>query len=104
MGNETSNDEIPPHIQLNEVFNFEIIAKHNKENIDAKLMEDIISHHFYFSNIEKQAKTEIIKQISLIYIHKDKQLFSSNTQPYYFFIIKEGFIELSINNSNKKHQ
>lgn len=104
MGNETSNDEIPPHIQPNETFNFEIIAKHNKENIDAKLIEDIISHHFYFSNIEKQAKTEIIKQISLIFIHKDKQLVSSNTQPYYFYIIKEGFIELSIHNSNKKHQ
>ena len=88
-----------PH---NESNIFKMIKKHNKECQDAKLIEDALLSHFFLQNLEKQARTEIIKELSLIFVEKGKTIFPEGSIGNYFYIIKEGQIELTVQNTNLK--
>lgn len=89
-------------ISSNESEMFKIIKKHNKECQDSKLIEDCLLNHFFFQNLEKQARSEIVKEMTLVFIEKNKVLFKENTMGNYFYIIKEGTVELVVKDTQIK--
>ena len=89
-------------VTYNESSVFKPIKKHNKECQDSKLIEDTLLSHFFFQNLEKQARTEIIKELSLIFIEKGKTIFPEGSVGNFFYIIKEGTIEVSVQNTGLK--
>ena len=82
--------------------NFKLIKKHNKDLDDKKLIEESLKKHFYFYILEKQAIHEIIKEVNLISIEANKEIFKQGSSGNYFYIIKEGEIELYVNRIKKK--
>jgi len=94
------NIDKPPQTNdpsLNENNNFKIVRKHNKELEDSSLIEQCLMKHFFFRVLEKQARMEIIKELSLSYMKKGTILFNQGNSPNYFYLIKEGQVELLIN-------
>ena len=79
-----------------------IIKKHNKENKDSKLIDQCLSNHFFFSCLEKQARAEIIREMSQCQIPKNTIIFKQGDIGNYYYIISEGSVELTINNEKKK--
>ena len=86
----------------NENENFKIVKKHNKECDDAKLIDESLMKHFFLRALEKQARTEIIKEMSLCFVKKGTILFHQGTFGNYFYILKEGVIDLVINGDKIK--
>ena len=54
---------------------FKIIKKNNKNLLDSELIEKCISEHFFIYNLEKKARYQIIKEMSLIYIPSNTIIF-----------------------------
>ena len=82
--------------------NIKIVKKHNKENEDGKLIDECLSKHFFFSSLEKQARSEIIREMSQCYALKGTTIFKQGDIGYYYYIISEGSVELIINGEKKK--
>ena len=81
----------------NESENFKMIKKHNKECDDALLIDESLINHFFLRSLEKQARTEIIKEMSLCLVKKGTILFHQGGFGNYFYILKEGALDLLIN-------
>ena len=88
--------------QNEEEKNIKITKKHNKENQDSKLIDTCLSKHFFFSCLEKQARSEIIREMSQCSIQKNKIIFKQGDIGNYYYIISEGSVELTINGEKKK--
>ena len=86
----------------NENENFKITKKHNKERDDAKLIDESLMNHFFLRSLEKQARTEIIKEMPLCVIKKGTILYHQGTFGNYFYILKEGSLDLLINDDKIK--
>ena len=82
--------------------NLKIISKHNKENKDNDLIDKCFLDHFSFRVLEKQARNEIIKQVSLCYAKAGTILFQQDNPPGNFFIISNGVCNMLINNESIK--
>ena len=78
---------------------FKIIKKNNKNLLDSELIEKCISEHFFIYNLEKKARIQIIKEMSLIYIPSNTIIFKQGTLGKYFYILKSGEIEYYVDNS-----
>ena len=82
--------------------NIKIVKKHNKESEDGKLIDECLSKHFFFSSLEKQARSEIIREMSQCSIQKNKIIFKQGGDiGNYYYIISEGTVELIINGEKK---
>lgn len=109
-GSKAKNDEIlplsqnniDPSLKSNESQILKIVKKHNKECQDSKLIGDCLITHFFLKTLEKQARAEIIKEMSQCFVEKGKVLFTQGTPGNYFYIIKEGTVSLTINNIERK--
>ena len=97
----TIDKKINPNTS-NENENFKIIKKHNKECDDAKLIDESLIKHFFLRALEKQARTEIIKEMSLCVVKKGTILFHQGTFGNYFYILKEGVMDLLLNGDKIK--
>ena len=82
--------------------NLKIVKKHNKESQDAKLIDECLSKHFFFSSLEKQARSEIIREMSQCFALKGTIIFKQGDIGNYYYIISEGTVELIINGEKKK--
>ena len=78
---------------------FQIIKKNNKNLLDSDLIEKCISEHFFIYNLEKKARYQIIKEMSLIYIPSNTIIFRQGTIGKYFYILKSGEIEYYVDNT-----
>ena len=99
---EPNSQTITENFKSNESLVFTIIKKHNKEWEDSQLIEDCLMRHFFLRSLEKQARIEIIKQMSLCFIEKNKIIFNQGTPGNFFYILKEGTVELIIDGKHKK--
>ena len=72
--------------------------KHNKHLIDKELIENVILKHFFIRNLEKQARLEIVKEMSLATVEKEQIVFRQGSPGNYFYILKSGSCELIIDN------
>ena len=74
-----------------------IIKKHNRNYEDQCLIEKCLMKHFFMRSLDRQARSEIIKEMSLCYINKNAIIFKQGSIGVYFYIIKNGVVELSRN-------
>lgn len=96
------SSNIPSASGSEEHSKFKIIKKHNKECQDSKLIEEVLVNHFFLQNLEKQARSEIVKEMTYIFIEKNKTLYKQNSIGNYFYILKDGSAEFSVSETNYK--
>ena len=81
-----------------------IIQKHNRNNQDEELIGNCLKKHFFMKDLDKQARKEIIKEMSLVSVQPKTYLFKQGGIGNYFYILKEGSIELISRNDSSKQQ
>ena len=79
---------------------FNYILKNQIEPEDKKKLEKIIKNHFFMKNLDYKACNEIISEMSLISIEENKEIFRQNSDGFYFYIIKEGEVQLKYSENN----
>ena len=70
------------------------------DNLD--LIIRALENQFFLRSLDKQTQLEIIRQMSLCSIQKDAVIFNQGAIGTYFYIIKEGNVEIFINNKSIK--
>ena len=70
------------------------IIKANLNLNDKQNLKEIFSNHFLFKNKSFQLIVSIIDSLEMMIIQKDTTLFNKGDKGYYFYVIKEGRIEL----------
>ena len=80
-----------------EVSVLKIIKKHNSHLEDQNLIDQCLLKHFFMRALEKDARNEIVKEMSLCFVQKNSLLFKQGSIGHYFYIIKTGQVQLSVN-------
>ena len=80
----------------------EIVKKNNYDDLDHSLIEKCILNHFFMRNLEKEARNEIIKEMSLCRVKPKDIVFKQGSIGNFFYIIKEGDLDLIIDNKKVK--
>lgn len=79
-----------------------IIKKNNHEFADRELINDCLDRHFFMRCLDDEARTEIIKEMSLCKIEQATYVFKQDSMGNFFYIIKEGECDLFINENHIK--
>lgn len=80
-----------------------IVKKNNHEFEDYEHIDNCLVKHFFMRCLEKDARMEIIKEMSLCKIDADTFIFRQDSMGNFFYIIKEGECELFINENYIKN-
>ena len=80
----------------------EIVKKNNHEDLDHSLIEKCILNHFFMRNLEKEARNEIIREMTLCRVKAKDIVFKQGSIGNFFYIIKEGDLDLIIDNKKVK--
>ena len=64
---------------------------------DKQLLKEIFSNHFLFKNKSNRLISSIISCLEMMIIPKDTILFKKGAKGYYFYVIKEGKIQITFN-------
>ena len=80
----------------------EVIKKNNHEDNDHNLIEKCILNHFFMRNLEKEARNEIIREMTLCRVKAKDIVFKQGSIGNFFYIIKEGDLDLIIDNKKVK--
>jgi CRP-like cAMP-binding protein len=73
-----------------------VIKKHNSELEDGDLIGEVLSTHFFMRILDKRARQEIIKEMTLCSIDEGTEVFKQGLPGSYFYIVKEGTLQLYI--------
>lgn len=73
-----------------------MIKKHNTDLEDPELIGECLSKHFFMRILDKRARTEITREMSLCSIDQGSVVFKQGLHGSYFYIIKEGKLDLYI--------
>jgi len=79
-----------------------ILKKSNATMEDQLLIDKCLQKNLVMRNLEKQARLEVLKQMSYCFVGKDTVIFEQGSVGSYFYIIKEGKVNLLIDNDLKK--
>jgi len=80
-----------------------IVRKNNHLFEDYDLIEKCLLKHFFMRSLEKEARNEIIKEMSLCKVDADTFIFRQDSIGNFFYIIKEGECELFVNDNHIKN-
>ena len=86
----------------NEKANMKLLNKHNKECKDSSLIDDCLISHCFLRALEKQARQEIIKEMSLFFVNANVDIFKQGNPPGCFYILRQGTCDLIINGEKKE--
>lgn len=75
-----------------------VIKKHNTELDDLEMISDCLSKHFFMRILDKRARQEIIKEMTLCSIDENVEVYKQGAPGKYFYILKEGTLIHSIDN------
>ena len=78
-----------------------LLNKHNKECKDSSLIDDCLISHCFLRALEKQARQEIIKEMSLFFVKANVELFKQGAAPGCFYILRQGTCDIYVNNEKK---
>ena len=78
------------------------ISKHNKELKDSDLIESVLLGHYYLNSLSKQARAEIVQQMSQYCIKENNDVFVQGDHPTYFYILREGKCDMYIDGEKIK--
>ena len=79
-----------------------IIKKYNKNCDDKDLIINCLENEPYLSTLHQNSLLEIVKEMSLCSVEMGNTIFKQGNIGRFFYIIKEGEIDLIINNQVKK--
>ena len=96
--NEKEKDELKEDYEKSVL---KIIQKHNRNNQDEELISNCLKKHFFMKDLDKEARKEIIREMSLVSVDENKYLFKQGGIGNYFYILKKGSIELISRNETK---
>ena len=74
-----------------------VLSQTNEKLDNIDLINKALEHQFFTRSLDKGTRVEIIKQMSLCSIAKDAVIFKQGSMGSYFYIIKEGGVEIFIN-------
>ena len=81
-----------------------IIKKHNRNNEDNNLINNCLIKHFFMKDLDKQARNAIIQEMSLSSVQENIYIYKQGGIGNYFYILKEGKIEIIPQNINKRRE
>ena len=82
--------------------NMRLLNKHNKECKDSSLIDDCLISHCFLRALEKQARQEIIKEMSLYFAKANVEIFKQGAPPGCFYILRQGTCDVLVNNEKKE--
>jgi len=86
----------------NEKQNLKLLNKHNKEMKDSTLIDECLISHCLLRALEKQARQEIIKEVSLYFAKANVEIFKQGDPPGCFYILRQGTIDIIVNGEKKE--
>ena len=78
-----------------------LLNKHNKECKDSSLIDECLISHCFLRALERQARQEIIKEMSLFFVKPNVEIFKQGSSPGCFYILRQGQCDILINNEKK---
>ena len=97
---ESSPDKDKEAVQA-EKANMKILNKPNKECKDSSLIDECLISHCFLRALERQARQEIIKEMSLYFVRTNVEIFKQGQPPGCFYILRQGTCDIIINNEKK---
>ncbi len=85
----------------NEKQNMKLINKHNKECKDSSLIDECLISHCFLRALEKQARQEIIKEMSLYFVKSNVEIFKQGDPAGCFYILRQGTCDIIVNGEKK---
>ena len=86
----------------NEKQNMRLLNKHNKECKDSGLIDECLISHCFLRALEKQARQEIIKEMSLFFVKSNVEIFKQGEPAGCFYILRQGTCEIIVNGEKKE--
>ena len=86
----------------NEKQNMKLLNKHNKECKDSSLIDECLISHCFLRALEKQARQEIIKEMSLFFVKSNVEIFKQGDPAGCFYILRSGTCDVLINGEKKE--
>jgi len=80
-----------------------VIKRNNCNFDDYELIEECFVKHFFMRCLDQDARSEIIKEMSLCKIDADTFVFRQDSLGNFFYIIKEGECKLIVNENHIKN-
>jgi len=85
--------------ELSEVDILQIVSKNNYEFNDYDMINNCLIKHFFMRSLDKEARKEIIKEMTLCKVEKGQIIFKQGSAGNFFYIVKEGESQLFINDN-----
>ena len=85
----------------NEKQNMKLLNKHNKECKDSSLIDECLISHCFLRALEKQARQEIIKEMSLYFVKSNVEIFKQGDPAGCFYILRQGTCDIIVNGEKK---
>ena len=86
----------------NEKQNMKLLNKHNRECKDSSLIDECLISHCFLRALEKQARQEIIKEMSLYFVKSNVEIFKQGDPAGCFYILRSGSCDVIINGEKKE--
>ena len=82
--------------------NMKLLNKHNKECKDSGLIDECLVSHCFLRALEKQARQEIIKEMSLFFVKSNVEIFKQGDPAGCFYILRQGTCDIIVNGEKKE--
>ena len=69
---------------------------------DSTLIEECLISHTFLRALEKQARQEIIKEVSLFFVKANEEIYRQGETPGCFYILKSGTCDIIVNGEKKE--
>lgn len=84
-------------VTSNEINVLLVKKKNNSGFEDSDLIEKVMMKHFFMRALDKSSRRQVIKEFSLCLVSENVTIFKQGEIGNYFYIIKEGKVDLIIN-------
>jgi CRP-like cAMP-binding protein len=76
---------------------FKILKEKNTELTDVDMINNCLAKHFFMKGLEKSARLDIIKEMSLVELPENTVIFQQGDMGKYFYIIQSGEVTFNAN-------
>ena len=97
----TSSPEKDKEAISKEKQNLKLLNKHNKEMKDSTLIDECLISHCFLRALEKQARQEIIKEVSLYSVKSNVEIYKQGEPAGCFYILRQGACDIIVNGEKK---
>jgi hypothetical protein len=87
----------PSTMETTELDVLTIKKRNNHDFEDKELINSCLMKHFFMRSLDKDARNEIIKEMTLCQVDGDTNVFKQGSMGNFFYIVKEGDLDLYLN-------